>query len=295
MPVISSTPILRGYLWDKRENLTPRLSSVTESRCAAGYIGQNRATEWLFDYSFTPFGAFQVGGADWQPRQAFEAHLYPPMTQVWEDTSGNIVGGQTRSIFINFTGGEQAGLLALTGAMGYARFLDAGRQISERLERLLQIGRELEHEGFWAAQGVLCEMIHLLLSGVRLDETTYLIQETPSLSPYSDFVRSVRSFLFAHIRETITLDMLAEHLAISVSALSHRYRQETGEAPIITLSKMRVALAKSLLLKGYRLKAIAAQTGFCDEYHLSRVFKQVEGISPRDFRKQRAGDIVPGS
>lgn len=47
--------------------------------------------------------------------------------------------------------------------------------------------------------------------------------------------------------------------------------------------RMRIEFAKTLLLKGQTLKAIAAETGFCDPFHLSKTFKQVTGHSPRQF------------
>ena len=36
------------------------------------------------------------------------------------------------------------------------------------------------------------------------------------------------------------------------------------------------------------LAAIAGACGFCSEYHLSRVFKQHFGLSPREYRLQHA-------
>lgn len=55
-----------------------------------------------------------------------------------------------------------------------------------------------------------------------------------------------------------------------------------------TLARMRMNAIRGLLLRGHRLKNIAAQTGFCDEYYLSKFFKRSEGMSPRAWlRSQR--------
>ncbi len=56
-----------------------------------------------------------------------------------------------------------------------------------------------------------------------------------------------------HLAERITLAGLAQHLGMSVSALSHRYREEAGESPMTTLKRERIALTKTLLAKGYYL------------------------------------------
>ena len=45
-------------------------------------------------------------------------------------------------------------------------------------------------------------------------------------------------------------------------------------------------LVPRLLAKGYRLKEIARQAGFADEFHLSKTFKQMEGMSPRAYRQR---------
>jgi AraC-like DNA-binding protein len=47
-----------------------------------------------------------------------------------------------------------------------------------------------------------------------------------------------------------------------------------------TLTTFRINAVKNLLAKGESIKFIADQTGFCDEFHLSKVFKQVTGSSP---------------
>jgi len=36
---------------------------------------------------------------------------------------------------------------------------------------------------------------------------------------------------------------------------------------------------------GRDIKAIAEDTGFCDRYHFSRIFKQLRGVSPAEFRR----------
>ena len=96
---------------------------------------------------------------------------------------------------------------------------------------------------------------------------------------------AVTVFLRAHMVQRLSLAAMAAHLHVSVSTLSHRYRAETGESPIATLICLRIQQARNLLMKGQGLKTIAASLGFSDVYHLSKMFKRVEGRSPRQFMK----------
>jgi iron complex transport system substrate-binding protein len=77
-------------------------------------------------------------------------------------------------------------------------------------------------------------------------------------------------------------------MRISPSLLSHKFKEETGVAPIARLIEIRIEHARSLLLRGEKLKSIAALTGHSSEYHLSRNFKAVTGVSPAEFRSVQA-------
>ena len=94
---------------------------------------------------------------------------------------------------------------------------------------------------------------------------------------------AVRAFLQKNLARPVALAEIAEHLGVSVSSLSHRYREVVGETPMATRSRLAIGTAKALLLKGWPLKHIAVHTGFCDAYHLSKAFKRAEGRPPRKW------------
>lgn len=282
-----------GFFYEPKFEAIPRLLSVVETSCSSGFRGgggEPSPGRWSFDYSFTPYGKYRVGnGSDLKLRQAFEAHLYPPCTVVYYDTFCNTDNGRTRNIYLSFANGEQSGLLPLVQQTGYARFLDPYCRLGPMLERMLFVTQEQGDDAFLLAQGILCEIFSLIYNSSYVEEGTYIISQAHSTPPQSDFIRKVRAYFLSHIGDDVTQEMLAEHLGLSLSSISHRYQRETGESPMTTLTNMRVSLAKTLLLDGYRMRNIAAYTGFCDEFHLSKAFKNVEGISPRDFRKQHSG------
>lgn len=287
MSKIFIQPKLIGHMWDSADPTLPRIISVVKSVCEAGYVGKGGSYTWLLDYTFTSFGRYRVKGDEtraWKERRAFEGHLYPVGGFKWEDTTTAGVP-YTQSIFITFVGGETAGLPQLFRGRPFARFKDPSRRLARVLERMLQTGLDLGDGGFWNAQSVLCEIIALLLGARHVEENTYVVPETEASTNVSEFVQSARLYLQDRLSERVTRKDMAEHLNMSVSALSHRYRSEAGESPMTTLARMRINLTKSLLSRGYVLKTIAAQTGFCDEFHLSKTFKRMEGISPQQYRR----------
>ena len=141
------------------------------------------------------------------------------------------------------------------------------------------------YAAIWTCQAELLRIISLLHQTQPEDRMEARLD--PNHPNKDDLASQVRRVLSQHMAERITLNDLAKELHISSSSLSHRYRELAGESPMQTLAALRIARAKSLLLQGQQLGAIAPQTGFCDAFHLSKTFKRLTGTSPRVFVNQR--------
>ena len=86
---------------------------------------------------------------------------------------------------------------------------------------------------------------------------------------------------------SLTLDQLAMELKMSRSVFLELFHRETGSAPQ-RLSRRR-RLEKACMLLHYSdksIKQIAEETGFCDRYHFSRLFKREFSYGPAEFRSQ---------
>jgi AraC-like DNA-binding protein len=65
------------------------------------------------------------------------------------------------------------------------------------------------------------------------------------------------------------------------------FKKATGLTPSRYLTRLRMNRAKQLLMMPeLSLKEIATHVGFQDELYFSRVFKNVEGVSPTIFMKE---------
>ena len=84
-----------------------------------------------------------------------------------------------------------------------------------------------------------------------------------------------------------TLEELAKQYNISVSSLSHQFKQLTGMSVMGYLLYCRIASAKNLLAKtNLPIGEIIYICGFSDNSNFSRTFKNLNGLTPTEFRKK---------
>jgi AraC-like DNA-binding protein len=242
--------------------------------------------EWVLDYEYATYGHYRVGSekAHWLRRLPGTAHLYPPNTVFWEDTRQE--KGFRHSAWMHILGAERAGLGTLVDDQsGYARFIDASGRLGALMHAAAEAGGSGE-DGIWKAQAALFGTIDLLRQSVRVEAETFRVPSDSGKDAEPGFVRQVVEHLNAGIGGKVTLAGIAARMNVSLSTLCHRYRRESGESPLATFARLRINHAKVLLAKGYPSKAVADQLGFVDPFHFSKAFKRMEGMTPREFRKQ---------
>jgi AraC-like DNA-binding protein len=81
----------------------------------------------------------------------------------------------------------------------------------------------------------------------------------------------------ARISTSFTLSDLASAVGISTYHLARTFKAETGLAPHAYQIQMRVLQAKRLLAERRSIAASAAEGGFCDQAHLTHLFKRRHG------------------
>ncbi len=283
--------MLRGHVWTPPAGIRPCLLCAMQMREPPD-IRMRRIThgQWALDYPYTAGLEVRIGtpSTKWTPRPARVAHLYPPSLQYWERRSA--------SLFVNFH--EEAYLIfkdadalrpLIDRRLGYARFTDPDNALENLLAATTRIGAKAGKNGFWKAQSILCSVVDLLINSQRTDNNTWRIGGQDEKDSLSEFARIIDARLSERLGERLTLAEIARHAGVSASTLTHRYRAETGRTAMQALRNLRLTAAKGLLSKGWRLKEIAAQTGFVDAFHFSKTFKLVIGMSPRDFLQSMRG------
>lgn len=97
--------------------------------------------------------------------------------------------------------------------------------------------------------------------------------------------RAIRH-LDSHFALALNTPDLARIAGLSVSQFRRLFREQTGHTPMEYLRRVRVATARQLLGNiDLLIKEIAAQCGFDDPYHFSKVFHEIDGLSPSLYRE----------
>ena len=100
-------------------------------------------------------------------------------------------------------------------------------------------------------------------------------------------VQRVREYIDAHYDEAISLNTLAQRFHVDDSYLSRMFKQQVGCNLMLYLASRRMKRAKELLAqKDMNITDVAQMVGYDDYAYFSRVFKRMEGKSPRAYREE---------
>lgn len=105
--------------------------------------------------------------------------------------------------------------------------------------------------------------------------------------PNSRHIRACKEYIYAHIRERITVEHLAEALGVSTSYLSRLFKKETGESVSAYIRAKKIAIAENLLkYTDHSMIEIANLLSFSSESHFIQQFREVVGVTPKKYRDE---------
>ena len=107
-------------------------------------------------------------------------------------------------------------------------------------------------------------------------------------SGYSKLIRQVIEYIDFHLDEDITLSAIAEKFNRNASTLSNQFHLETGTKLTEYVKQARVREAISLFNStNLSVSEVSIAVGYADFAYFSRVFKQIKGITPREYKKMQ--------
>lgn len=271
-----------GHMWDAPTGVVPAVRKVREYRRFVTSFTHTFPV-WDLDYYFTPGLNVTVDGP--RPttlrREGQTAHLYPPGRTFHETTEPGVTAHNT---YVFFHDGDKVGLdRFVQNRRGFGRFVDPRNILGKRMLNMARTAQIHGDAGFWRIQSMFFDIIEILHLAKPIGDDVFEITEEQRMPQVDPIAVGVIGYLNEHLHDPIGLADIARHLGISVSSLSHRYREVMDEGPMKSLLRIRIQLVQTLLLDGHGLKFIARQTGFGGESHLCKAFKNATGKTPSAY------------
>lgn len=104
-------------------------------------------------------------------------------------------------------------------------------------------------------------------------------------------VQRARTYIRAHFTEPLSLNEVANILAVNPAYLSSIFKSERGESYSKFILRLRMERA-ALLLRTYsagKVNDIALEVGYSSTKHFYSVFKDYFGVTPNEYRNQNKG------
>jgi transcriptional regulator GlxA family with amidase domain len=100
-------------------------------------------------------------------------------------------------------------------------------------------------------------------------------------------ISSAQDWLHENFHRVFPLDAPAHRVGMSLRNFVRRFKQATGDSPLIYLQKLRIAAAKRLLESDHRtMQEVSDAVGYQDVAFFRALFQRHTGVSPSAYREK---------
>ncbi|RAV05098.1 response regulator [Paenibacillus sp. YN15] len=125
---------------------------------------------------------------------------------------------------------------------------------------------------------------------IRFRDGSCELLSTRRQSYKEQLVKNVQSYIKRNLDSKLSLNQVADVFSFSPNYLSHLFSKTAGINFVDYITETKIAAAKDMMLRGEgRVYEISQKLGYESAFYFSKVFKKVEGISPREFMQQVEG------
>ncbi|WP_121811252.1 AraC family transcriptional regulator [Mucilaginibacter kameinonensis] len=109
--------------------------------------------------------------------------------------------------------------------------------------------------------------------------------DNDSVKADRDIIALTINFMRRNINKKLSVEEMSARLHISASHFAYVFKKETGSSPIDYFNQLKMQRACQLLFRSNdKIKTVASDLGYVDPFYFSRVFKQLIGSSPGQYR-----------
>ena len=106
-------------------------------------------------------------------------------------------------------------------------------------------------------------------------------------STSSKQIKRAIDYVYDHLAERITVDEMAREVGMSPAYLSRAFKKELGVSVSEYIRQRKLDAAKNLLCySNYDYADIAAILSFASQSHLIQLFREREGMTPKQYREK---------
>ena len=153
------------------------------------------------------------------------------------------------------------------------------------LQRML---RELDRLDAFSSDMVICLLQILLLELLRdqVSPTGTKLRTTNAVNSENEIIRRAQQFISEHVREKLTVPLVARHVDVSPSYLTALFRKNLHISPGEYVRRIKLQESKQMIREdNMNFTEIAAALQYSTVHHFSRQFKDKFGITPTEYAK----------
>lgn len=165
------------------------------------------------------------------------------------------------------------------------RKFSAPQQVAGLLQNML---REQEKMDDFSSDLIVCQLNMLLLLLMRevAQPTSSKIKSANSVNSENEIIRQAQQYVSSHIREKLSVPMVAKHVDVSPSYLTVLFHKNMQISPGEYIRRIKLQESKQMIRENnMTFTEIASALQYSTVHHFSRQFKDKFGITPTEYAK----------
>lgn len=157
-------------------------------------------------------------------------------------------------------------------------FLFNNKSLASATNNIMRIAMDDNSEKDIMADFAIKELL------IRLMQTQARSMVEKNLAKNKSRIGFVVDYIKTNIHQKLSIDSIAKLAYVSKSNFFKMFKDELGTSPNDFILQERISKAKELLALNNSIKETAFQTGFSDTNYFTRVFKQLVGVTPKNYQ-----------
>lgn len=137
------------------------------------------------------------------------------------------------------------------------------------------------------------DQLYELLELILLENPDEDLPAAPLSDAPEQWLPLTVQYMQEHFDRDITVEKLGELAGMHPAYYSHLFKQKMNKTPYEFLTNLRMNKAKEMLLvSDKKIKEVAREVGYIDEFYFSRRFKTSSGYAPTTYSKQPHAKMI---